>query len=370
MRKINKTALTAIVAFTVLGLVSGMVGELWLNSFLLPDPYLNFKNYSDLSKRLDDMVSQGGAQDSSKDARDIAIENTVKQVEPSIARVYKMKKFAPNVFGSLMSQDFMAMGTIITSDGWILSGDKNISEKESYLIVTNENKVYETKEVSLAYPGVVFFKIDAANLPVIQFDSRQDIVGGQTVLLFEGAGGITTTEIKNPNNAKLDDSADFIHSSEEFYKFITLEKALDKKFLGSPVITLSGRMIGVFVEVNGTVIPTDYLVKTMKEIAQSPAKTTRPYLGIKYLDLSEVINPNVKDVQGAMILLDKKLAFALNSPAIGKLEAGDIILKLEGEEINATRNLSELIAAYKTGDTLKFLVKRGGVEKTVEVKLN
>jgi S1-C subfamily serine protease len=370
MQKINKTALMAIVVFTILGFVSGVIGELWLNSFLLPDPYLNFQNYSDLSKRLDDLVSVRGDKQTAKSPQDIAVAETVNKIQPVIVRIYKTKKFSANSFGSLMSQDFLAMGTVITSDGWILSSEKNLNERDSYLVVTADNKIYETKEVNLAYPGAVFLKIDAVNLPVAQFDSRKDLVGGQTVILFGGTRGITMTEIKNNNYAKLEEAVDFVHSSEEFYKFISLENNLGKDFVGSPVITLSGRVVGVFGDVDGVVVPADYLVKSMKSIGQAAGKVTRASLGVRFYDLSEILNSEIKEQKGAMILKDKKLAFVSNSPAINVFLPGDIILKVEGEEINARRNLTEVIAEYKTGEKLKFLVKRGGEEKTVEVVLN
>jgi len=368
MKKINVKALAVIAAFTMLGFVSGVIGELWLNSFLLPEQYVSFKNYSDLAKRIDDLVAARNSKNESKDQRDVLVEEAVNQAQSSTVRIYKTKKFS-EVGSSLLPADFLTMGTVITTDGWILSADKNLIERGRYLVVTYDNKVFETTEVNLAYPGAAFLKINALNLSVVQFSSRQDLTNGQSVILFSGNKGTTLSTIQNTNYSKLDDAVDFVHSSESFYKYILLEKSLGKEFLGSPIITLTGRMVGILGETNGLVVPTDYLAKTMRNI-QTVGKEARPFLGIKYWDLSELANPLINETRGAIVLKDKNQAFLANSPAANVLEAGDVILKVEGEEINANRNLSEVLASYKTNDVLKFVIKRGDGEKTVEIKLN
>ena len=53
----------------------------------------------------------------------------------------------------------------------------------------------------------------------------------------------------------------------------------------------------------------------------------------------------------------------------GGLLAGDIILRVDGEEMNESKQLTELLEKRKAGDVLKISVKRGDVESELEVRL-
>jgi len=61
---------------------------------------------------------------------------------------------------------------------------------------------------------------------------------------------------------------------------------------------------------------------------------------------------------------------AKTSPAFELFLAEDIIKKVEQEEINEHKNLSELISQYQVGDNVRFTIIRAGEQKEVEVILS
>ena len=48
---------------------------------------------------------------------------------------------------------------------------------------------------------------------------------------------------------------------------------------------------------------------------------------------------------------------------------GDILLSVNGETINGTLGLDELIEQYRPGDRVQILLDRGGAQQTIEVTL-
>jgi serine protease Do len=74
----------------------------------------------------------------------------------------------------------------------------------------------------------------------------------------------------------------------------------------------------------------------------------------------------VQNVQGAVVIR----SVARNSPAAAaKLKAGDVILKINGQVVDKTREFNALLRAKKTGDTIRLLIKRGEAEREFSVKL-
>ena len=366
MQQVRKSFIFFVVIGVVLGFLGGVVGELWINSFLMPDPYLSFKSYSDLSKKLDELIT---TQDkvTNLDQRDAKVNEMLNKVQGTTVSVYKYKKLSTTNFASLLPEDYLSQGIIITNDGWLMvsnSGARN--DKAKYLVVTSENKILETDKVVVdKYTGVTFMKVNANNLSVAEFALRENLVNGQTLFALGTRRNVTEYNIKNLNYSNLARTEDFLHSSEIFYKDILLSGAVAKESFGSPVMTTDGRVAGIIKDETGLVLPIDHLIQQMKNIVQGQ-NWVRPYLGLSFYDLSEVVNSDITQTKGIMI--SRVRGISLDSPAVSILETGDIVLRVENEEINQNRNFCDIISTYKAGDSLKLTILRGAEQKEVTVK--
>lgn len=362
----KKSFYLLIFSVLIIGFLSGVVGELWVNGFLLKDPYLNFKSYSDLSQKIDDLVNEDGEPKSLKD-EDQRIAQPINKATPAIVSIYKYKKFQENKVDTLLKNDFLGRGVIVASDGWIMTSNTVAANLNStYYIVDSNNEVYESVEVVTHRDlSISFIKIDQNNLPVIQFSTKKDLIKGQNVVLFGEDGNIKASRIENLVTLENQTLSQFIHSSEDYYNYIHLQNELDSDFIGTPIINLEGEMIGLLVDASGKVLPIDYTFPAMKVIG-SDNEYSAPYLGILYYDYYQLLNPTVEMKKGAQITSTGVLA---NSPAKGILLPNDIITKIENEEINQTKTVSELIAQYQTGDELNFTILREDVEMVVPVEL-
>lgn len=366
MAQINKSFFALIAVVVILGFLGGVVGELWLNGFLLPDPYLSFKSYADLSHKIDELM-QGQPRGKGLNQEDVAINEVASRVKPAIVKLYRYKKFTPAVSNSLLPGEFVGVAAIITNDGWLMTSWQNVlSEKGKFFAVTDDHRIFETsKIVAEKRARVVFLKIEANNLPVMEFSLRHDLVNGQAVLAFNGAGGLKKTSVQKLYYSELTNLNSFVHGSEDGYKDIQLSAAVGDEFLGSPVITLEGKMAGLILSGADRALPLDPLTAIMKATVQGE-KMVRPYLGVSFYDLSEIMNPGITEARGAQIVAG---GVKYDSPANGILLSRDIILKVENEELSAKKNLPELISQYHPGDSVKLLIKRDNQEKEVELKL-
>jgi len=363
MNKSSNLIIWLVSAVVVIGFLSGVVGELWVNSFLLPDPYLNFKNFSDLSRRIDELVN--GGQRSGMSDRDLLINENIKKARAALVSVYRYKNFSNSLNVSLLPSDLVGQAATITNDGWLLtSAEVAQFEKNNFWVETNDHKLYKARTISINKAiGIAFLKIEAKDLAVVEFSTGSNLVNGQAVVVFGAESEVINSSIKSLSFTDLSEIQDFVHNSEAFYKFIILQNQIEKKYFGAPVLTLDGKMLGLYAGSNGLVIPIDHFIPVMKATIKEE-KWQRPYLGIKFYDFSELLNDKNIDNRGIKIISIKA-----DSSAKGLLFPDDIIMKVEGEELNGNNNLPELLAQYPAKETIKFLIKRGTEEKIIDVKL-
>lgn len=55
-------------------------------------------------------------------------------------------------------------------------------------------------------------------------------------------------------------------------------------------------------------------------------------------------------------------------PAAGKLEAGDVIVAVDGESTRTSRDVIDAVRSHEPGDTITMTVERGGETETVEIR--
>lgn len=68
------------------------------------------------------------------------------------------------------------------------------------------------------------------------------------------------------------------------------------------------------------------------------------------------------DPEGALVV-----AVAQDAPAAGKLEAGDVIVAVDGTEVATPDDLRRLIGRHEVGETVRLRVRAGETARTVEV---
>ncbi|MBI5077691.1 serine protease [Candidatus Falkowbacteria bacterium] len=359
-----KNFISVVIIVAILSFIGGVAGELWVNSFLLPSPYLSFKNYNDLSARIDELI-KGRESVKISNVEDAAAEKISQIARLAIVSIYRQKKFFPNSGQSLMDAEFLGAGAVITNDGWVATAsDAAYAEKSAFFIVSADHQIFETTEVKIYKKiGVTFLRARMNNSPVVEFVSRKNLIEGQKAFVFGQAGAVFATNIKDNDFSEKKIANDFIHTSEDFYQFVLLNDRLPDDFVGGPVVTAQGKMLGILKTAAGEVTPISHFAGLMKTLDLAE-ELTRPYLGVIFYDLSEILNPLISEKQGVKIKSIKA-----DSPALSILLPDDIILNVEADKLNAEKNLPEIIAEYQPGSSIKLLLLRKGEEKQVEVKL-
>ncbi len=313
-----------------------------------------------------------------------AIIDATKKVANSVVSI-TLKSTAQNIFGQTYQTTAAGTGFIITSDGLILTNKHVASDSTAaYTVVTYDGKAYDAKVQSLdPVYDLAVLKIDARNLPVVELGDSNDLQVGQWVIAVGNALGqfsnTVTAGIISGKGRQIDASSESGTSSETLSGLLQTDAAINPGNSGGPLVNLAGQVVGIDTAVAsgaqgiGFAIPINSAKADIDSI-KSTGAIVRPYLGVRYVEITpDVAKANNLSVNYGALIQGSGFtspAIVAGSPAEkAGLKENDIILSVNGTNIDQNNSLLSLVQQYKVGDTITLSVLSGGKTKDVKVKL-
>ncbi|OGI23957.1 MAG: hypothetical protein A2194_04605 [Candidatus Moranbacteria bacterium RIFOXYA1_FULL_44_8] len=277
-------------------------------------------------------------------------------------------------------------GFIVSKDGLIVTNKHVVSDQEAeYTVMTNDEKKHAAKVMAIdPVNDVAILKIEAGNnLPVLELADSGNLKIGQTVIAIGNSLGEFRNTVSKGIISGLKrnvTAGDGFGQAETLSEVIQTDAAINPGNSCGPLLNISGQVIGVNVamaqgaENIGFALPIN-IVKKGIESVKSKGKIVQPYIGVRYIPITEEIKKanNLPYGYGALVLRGQKVTdFAVvpGSPADkAGLTENDIILEINGVKIDEKNLLSDQIAKSNVGDTINLKIWHKGEEKTVQVKL-
>ncbi|MFA6285445.1 MAG: PDZ domain-containing protein [Parcubacteria group bacterium] len=284
-------------------------------------------------------------------------------------------------------------GVVVSADGLVASyGDKFFGTKDAaYKIFIQDGKSFDAKVVlNDPFSNLTLLKIDGAeNLSVAEFIAPEDIkVGIKTAVI--GRSGFNA-EISlglglASEWAKSYSIGGNIASSEKLQGVLFVDPSAagnewSDNMKGSAAVDYNGNVIGLLgerKESNGSkffIVPVNHLRYVIDQYLRGES-VRRANLGVYYVALSRetaYLAENNSD-RGALVFTpggQQGLAVIVGSSADkAGIKIGDIILSVNGDEVNPDQNLAYLISKYHPGDTVNLKLIRDGKDMEVKVALN
>ncbi|MFA5022487.1 MAG: S1C family serine protease [Patescibacteria group bacterium] len=362
----------------VFGLVSGVVGQIIADVYIDPwkDNYVN-ETLTPKQRITATIPELQKIQKSLGLQQDFEVNDSVTKMAPSVIGVYFKKASGSSILNQIyLPAELQANGFILTSDGWLLSYGKILSTtKKDQLVVVYDQKAFavENKVVDTT-TGVVFLKINANNLPVVAIGDSSEITLGQVVIALNDLREVGVTNVKNVNWQPALGASNMVMSSETYSQLISLNTSLADAYLGSPLVNLSGEVIGIIREADSksrlaTVIPVNQFHRAVLNVLKGN-EIVRPFLGINYIDLALAVGLDQSLTKGltrgALVYQKPKE----KSPAsLADIQANDIILSVDGQTVNKNSSLTDLILQYQPNDKISLEISREGKIFTKAVTL-
>lgn len=275
----------------------------------------------------------------------------------------------------------MGSGVIVTTDGYILTNNHVVddAEKNGIKVTLSDNREFSGKVVGKdPTTDVAVIKIDAKDLPVAALGNSDSVEVGQWVLAIGNPLGLTSTVTAGIVSA-LGRNIDVATSQERYgiSNFIQTDAAINPGNSGGALVNIRGEVVGINAAIAtrtgynqgyGFAIPIN-LVRKMAEDLISYGKVKRPWLGIQ-------MKPEIDETDAHALGLSKPEGVLIQDVMSGTpaekagIKAGDVILAVDGKDVNAANEIQTIIAEHKPGDMVPVKIYRSGSTIEKDVTLN
>ncbi|MDX2155359.1 MAG: Do family serine endopeptidase [Hyphomicrobiaceae bacterium] len=162
-------------------------------------------------------------------------------------------------------------------------------------------------------------------------------------------------------------------NSGPYDDFLQTDAAINKGNSGGPLFNMDGDVIGVNTAIIspsggsigiGFAVPSDTATAIVDQLRQF-GETRRGWLGVKIQTVTDEIAESLgaKENTGALVS-----SVTQDGPAAkGGVEAGDVIVKLDGRDVNSMRALPRLVSRLPVGKAVDVELLRKGERRTVKI---
>jgi serine protease Do len=294
------------------------------------------------------------------------------EIPPEMQQFFK--HFSPGMnFGKPIMRHGVALGSgfIISADGYVVTNNHVVEHGGKEVTVTlDSGKEVKAKVVGTdAKTDLALLKMEeGSDYPYVKFAKTQPRIGDWVLAIGNpfGLGGTVTAGIVSAEGRDI--------GSGPYDQFIQIDAPINKGNSGGPTFNLKGEVVGVntaiFSPSGGSVglgfaIPASTVDMIVGELEHGGVH--RGYLGVQIQpvtqDLAEGLGLKTND--GALVAETQP-----DTPAASAgLKSGDVIVKLNGDDVKSAGDLTRKVAALKPGEKAQVTYVRNGETKTADVTL-
>ncbi len=265
-------------------------------------------------------------------------------------------------------------GFLISADGFVITNNHVVEGADQIQVTLNDRRVFDAEVVGLDEPSdIALLKLDAADLPFVEFGDSEAVRVGDWVLAigspfgleFSAAAGIVSAKGRSvPGN-----------SAYNYMAFIQTDVAINQGNSGGPLFNLEGDVVGINSQIlsstggsNGISfsIPSNVAMNVVAQLKESGA-VERGLLGVRMREvdyaLAEIFD--MDRPRGAFVdgVIDE-------SPAGNAgVQDEDIIVEFNGHEIEYYTDLPFCVGQYQPGTEAAVRLIRDGEERRLTVVL-
>jgi serine protease Do len=274
-------------------------------------------------------------------------------------------------------------GFIVTSNGYILTNYHVIEGADRITVSLSDKRTFSAQLIG-ADPttDIAVIRIDAANLPAVTLGDSDDSRVGEWVLAignpgFDYASTLDFTVTSGIISAKgrpleILDRGDTNYAIEDF---IQTDAVINPGNSGGPLVDIKGRVIGINTAIAtstgynqgyGFAIPMNLAQRVMRDlIAHGYVRRALLRVSIREIVPEDAELYRLPRIAGVLVE-----DYEEGSPAhAAGLNRNDVIVALDGVQIESVGQLQRLIALHQPGETVSLSTIRYGTPLSVRVRL-
>ena len=258
-------------------------------------------------------------------------------------------------------------GFILTSDGFVMTNAHVVEGADEVIVTLTDKREFKARIIGTdKRSDVAVVKIEATGLPAVKIGDTNRLRVGEWVMAIGSPFGLDNSVTAGIVSAKQRDTGDYL-------SFIQTDVAINPGNSGGPLINMRGEVVGINSQIYSRsggfqgisfAIPIDEAARVSDQL-RSSGRVTRGRIGVQIDQVSKEIAESIGlgKPQGALVR-----GVESGAPAdTAGIEAGDIITKFDGKQIEKSSDLPRLVGNVKPGTKSVVTVFRRGALKDFPV---
>jgi len=322
---------------------------------------------ADTAEKLQDTVVNISTSQKLKGAREVPM--------PEVPKGSPFEEFFQDFYDKDGSERANSLGSgfIVDSSGLIVTNNHVIEGADEITVIfTNGTKLKVAKVIGRdPKTDLALLKVETKTpLKAAKFGNSQKMRVGDWVMAIGnpfGLGGTVTVGVISATRRDI--------NAGLFDEYLQTDAAINRGNSGGPLFNMDGEVIGVNTAIMsptggsigiGFAVPSNTVSQVIEQL-KLYGETRRGWLGVRIQTVSEEIAESLglKNEGGALVA-----NVAPGSPgALAGIEVGDVILKFDGLEIGAMRQLPKVVAQTAIDKEVEVVILHKGEQKTLKVKV-
>jgi serine protease Do len=252
-------------------------------------------------------------------------------------------------------------GFILNADGYVMTNAHVIEGADEVIVTLADKREFKAKTIGAdKRSDVALVKIDASGLPTIRIGDVSKLKVGEWVIAIGSPFGLESTVTAGIVSAKSRDTG-------ELLPLIQTDVAINPGNSGGPLINMRGEVVGINSQIYSRSggymgisfsIPIDEASRVSEQL-RAGGRVIRGRIGVVIDRVTREVAESIGlgKPTGALV----RTVEAGGPAEKGGVEAGDIIVKVDGRAIDTSGELPRIVGGIKPGNKAALQVfRRGG----------
>jgi serine protease Do len=304
----------------------------------------------------------------------LSTKELVAEVSPAVVSIVT-ESVSYNWFWQAVPTTGAGSGIIISPDGYIVTNNHVVEGATKVTVTLSNGDTFDATIVGTdAQTDLAVVKINASNLTYLNFLNNSleqlsvldPVIAVGNALALPGGPTWTTGVVSNLGRSIEEENGVVLNG------IIQTDAAINPGNSGGPLLDTAGQVVGINVAIAsnaeniGFAISTDTAIPVVQSII-AEGKVARPWLGVEVATVTSTIQHYYNLAVGAGALIT---SITSGGPADkAGLRPGDVITKLDNENISTTQDLVSAISSHQIGDHVEITYYRGSAQKVTNVTL-
>jgi S1-C subfamily serine protease len=289
-----------------------------------------------------------------------AILEVVEKVSKSVVNINTVR-LLHDYYYQIHPVQGMGSGVIFDPNGYVLTNNHVIEGAQKIAVTLTSSEVLKGRRVGACVSDdIAILKVDAKDLPSIEFGNSDELRVGQTVFAvgnpfgLQGAPTVTKGVVSAVKRS--------IRSERGVIEdLVQTDASINPGNSGGPLVDVKGRVVAIntaivpFAQGIGFAIPVNHAKRCATEIIEH-GKVMRPWLGVSGLTITGEVASyyNLPIDRGAIV----SEVWADSPAEAAAMQKGDIIIGFGDKAINGIEDLAKEVQRRKIGEKVRVLLMR------------